>query len=297
MTPLPHRRSVAAALPAIFREEEPATGVAPGAYLRSIFSGESPEDDPGYHGHWVLLLEPPPEGRPPDVLPASFFHDGSSVAKGEAKLEGNQVTFVTTGTGEASPPGRYRWATGRRSVTLEPVSDPSVWRRSVLTSGPLSRQSFVERFVAAFDDALVPVFEALDNVHAYLDPRTAPVGFLDWLGSWVGLRPHETWPVEKRRERIARAAELFRWWGTADAIRDYVAVFTGLEPADVEVADNGGVAASSTHGAALPGTPEARVIVKVRPPDPTVLDPVELDKVVASAKPAHVLHEVEVAPR
>lgn len=291
------RRSVAAAIPVVLREDEPVSGVAPGAYLRSIVPGGAPEGAVDYRGHWVLLLGPPPEDRPPNVLPASFFHDGSLVAAGSATVDRDEVTFVTTGTGDAAPPGRYRVGSGRRALILEPVADPSVWRNSVLASGPLVRQSFVERFVAAFDDALAPVFAALDNVHAYLDPRTAPAGFLDWLGSWVGLRPQETWSHETRRERIARAAELFRWWGTADAIRDYVAIYTGLDPADVEVADSGGVVASATHGAALPGTPEAAVKVTVRPPDPATIDPVELGRVVAAARPAHVVHEVEVAPR
>lgn len=290
-------RSVAAAIPAVLREDEPVSGVAPGAYLRSILPAGAPEGALDYRGHWVLLLGPPPEGRPPDVLPASFFHDGSLVAAGSARVDRDEVTFVTTGTGDESPPGRYRLGFGRRSLILDPVADPSVWRSSVLASGPFVRQSFVERFVAAFDDALAPVFAVLDNAHAYLDPRTAPVGFLDWLGSWVGLRPYETWTHETRRERIARAAELFRWWGTVESIRDYVAIYTGLDPADVEVTDNGGVVASTTHGATLPGTPEAVVKVRVRPPDPGTVDPVELGKVVAAAKPAHVLHEVEVAPR
>lgn len=291
MTEVPHRRSLTAALPAVFRDDEPLSGVSPGAYLRTIEAADGAD----YRGHWVLLLSPPPEGRPPTVLPVSFFHAGRPVATGSASIDGRDVTFVTSGTGAESPRGRYRWTTGRRSLLLERVEDASGWRAAVLASGPFVRQTFAERFVAAFDDALAPVFEALDNVHALLDPRTTPPGFLDWLGSWVGLRPHETWPVDKRRERIARAAELFRWWGTADGIRDYVAVYTGLDPGDVEVIDNGGVVASTTHGVALPGTPEARVLVRVHAPDPAAVDATELDKVVAGVKPAHVLHEVEVA--
>ena len=291
------RRSVAAAIPAVLREVEPVSGVAPGAYLRSIVPAGAPDGAVDYRGHWVLLLGPPPEGRPPAVLPASFFHDGSLVATGSATVDRDEVTFVTTGTGDAASPGRYRVGFGRRSLILEPVEDPSVWRSTVLASGPFVRQSFVERFVAAFDDALAPVLAALDNVQAYLDPRTAPPGFLDWLGSWVGLRPHGTGSQETRRERIARAAELFRSWGTVEAIRDYVAIYTGLDPADVEVTDNGGVVASTTHGAAFPGTPEAAVKVMVRPSGPLTIDPVELGRVVAAAKPAHVLQEVEVAPR
>ena len=48
--------------------------------------------------------------------------------------------------------------------------------------GIYSDDDLTRRLVGAFDDGLVPVFVALDNVGAYLDPALTPPDFLRWLG-------------------------------------------------------------------------------------------------------------------
>ncbi len=52
---------------------------------------------------------------------------------------------------------------------------------------------FAQRFVSAFDDVLAPIFSAMDNGDAYLDPYLTPEDFLEWMSSWVGIELNENW--------------------------------------------------------------------------------------------------------
>lgn len=150
---------------------------------------------------------------------------------------------------------------------------------------------FTSRFTSAFDAALAPVFLALDSFPAYLDPALTPDDFLDWLGGWVGLLLDETWPIERRRAFIAVAGNLYRRRGTAGGLAALVRLFTSGE---VQIVESGGAAWSPTTGGALPGSPDFGVLVRVLVPQGVTIDPVKLDALVAAAKPAHVLHRVEV---
>ena len=150
---------------------------------------------------------------------------------------------------------------------------------------------FIQRFISAFDTALAPAVAALDNLPAYLDPAVAPADFVEWLAGWVGVSLDENWPLERRRELVARAAPLYRRRGTAGALAEQVALYAGVVP---EVVETGGVAWSAEPGAALPGSAEARLTVRVVVPDPSAVDVRRLEAIVAEAKPAHIPATVEV---
>jgi phage tail-like protein len=147
---------------------------------------------------------------------------------------------------------------------------------------------------SVFDDAIAPILATLDNVAAYLDPALTPDDFLDWLAGWVGILPDETWSVERRRAIVALAVQLYRNRGTTAGLAMHVRLVTGGE---VEVADSGGAAWSRTPGSAAPGDGSFRVTVRVTPPKNAQLDGARVDALVASAKPAHVAHEVTLGRR
>ncbi|TMC01797.1 MAG: phage tail protein [Chloroflexi bacterium] len=129
--------------------------------------------------------------------------------------------------------------------------------------------SLVQRMTGAFDDILAPIFSSLDNLDAYVDPDLAPEHFLLWLGDWVGLALDESWPVERRRAVVAAAAGLYRVRGTARGLAAYLQILTG---ANVEIEETGGTVYSTG----------SRV------------DPTRLEALVRTAKPAHVVHRIEV---
>jgi phage tail-like protein len=141
---------------------------------------------------------------------------------------------------------------------------------------------------AALDEVLAPVFSSLDNLGAYLDPQLAPEDFMQWLGGWVGLELDESWPPERRRALLAQAVELYRVRGTAHGMEAYLRLLTGAE---VEVEETGGTAWSTQADAAPPGSPEFAMVVRIRGAGQ---EADRLDALVAAAKPAHVVHSVEI---
>jgi phage tail-like protein len=153
---------------------------------------------------------------------------------------------------------------------------------------------FAQRFLSAFDAALAPIFSTLDNMDAYLDPWLAPEDFLEWLGSWFGLTVDEAWSVERRRALVANAFEFYRMRGTSRGLKAHVEVFTG---GTAEIVDTGGLATSISAGAPFPGSPNFAVLVRVQVDDPTAINMVRLEALVAAAKPAHLTHRIQVVKR
>ena len=174
--------------------------------------------------------------------------------------------------------------------------------RSLISPHPLGESlpalyqedDFTQRFVSAFDAALAPIFAALDNFPAYLDPWLTPEDFLEWLGSWFGIVLDESWALPRRRVLVSRAFEFYRMRGTASGLKEQVAVLTG---GTVELHETGGVATSTTAGGALPGSPNFAVLVRVTVDDPATINMARLDALVMTAKPAHVTHKVEIVKR
>ena len=150
---------------------------------------------------------------------------------------------------------------------------------------------FAQRFLVALDEVVAPVYSTLDNFDAYLDPAIAPDDFLEWLAGWVGIALDESWDDSRRRAIVARAVELYRMRGTALGLAGQVELQTG---GTVEIMENGATSWSVDPGGDLSGSAEPLVVVRVTVPDPKAIDANRLDAVVASAKPAHVLHRIEL---
>jgi phage tail-like protein len=150
---------------------------------------------------------------------------------------------------------------------------------------------FTGRFVGGFDDVLAPVLATLDCLVDYFDPLLAPEDFLEWLAGWVGIELEEGWPPSRRRAVVATAVEMYRLRGTVAGLRANLEVLTGGR---VEIADSGGVAWSRSPDADMPGSPAPRLAVRIRVPAPASVPMDLVDSAVAAAKPAHVVHRVEV---
>lgn len=187
------------------------------------------------------------------------------------------------------------------------IATPAVDRKRGLVRGLISphplgpslpslyqEDGFTQRFVSAFDAALAPIFAALDNFPAYLDPWLTPEDFLEWLAGWFGIVLDESWSPARRRALVSRAFEFYRMRGTASGLAEQVEVLTG---GTVELHETGGVASSTTAGAALPGSPNFAVLVRVAVDDPATINEARLDALVMAAKPAHVTHKVEIVKR
>jgi phage tail-like protein len=167
---------------------------------------------------------------------------------------------------------------------------------SAVPFGPMlpaiyQEDEFSMRFVAGFDDVLAPILLTLDSLIDYFDPALTPTDFLDWLASWVGIEVDESWATERRRAAVATAVEMYRMRGTISGLRANLEVLSGGQ---VEITDSGGVAWSTKPMGPLPGQDSPRLAVRVTVPEATERTTKAIDSIVATAKPAHVVHRVEV---
>jgi phage tail-like protein len=160
----------------------------------------------------------------------------------------------------------------------------------------LQEDEFLRRFTAAIDDVLTPFFATLDCLDSYVDPRVAPIDFLDWLAGWVGLELDPRWSEDVRRRVVCSAAALHEARGTVGGLRDEIALLTGGE---VEIDEPGGVAWSAVAGGSLPLATAHRVVVRIRGGDPDLGDPAgparrRLEASARAVVPAHLPVTVEV---
>lgn len=162
--------------------------------------------------------------------------------------------------------------------------------------GFYEEDDFLARFLLIFEQILAPIERTISNIPYYLDPRLTPEALLPWLASWVDLVLDERWPLEKRRLLVRRAADLYRWRGTARGLKAYLQIYAGVEPLVIE----------NTSGMAL--SPDARLgvntqvddlrdhcfVVTLPLADPEALDMEIVHTIIRSMKPAHTAYEVRI---
>ncbi len=90
------------------------------------------------------------------------------------------------------------------------------------------------RFLMIFDSIITPIENTVDNMALYFDPRITPEPLLAWLASWVDIAMDPRWPLERRRELVSNAAELYRWRGTRRGLSEYLRIYTGKKPQIIE---------------------------------------------------------------
>lgn len=93
---------------------------------------------------------------------------------------------------------------------------------------------FMARFLMLFESLWKPIFERLDGLPHYFDPRTAPPDLLPWLATWVNLTLDERWPEAKRRKLLTRAVRLYRQRGTKAGLQEYLEIYTDVKPRILE---------------------------------------------------------------
>jgi phage tail-like protein len=100
------------------------------------------------------------------------------------------------------------------------------------------------RFVGAVETVLDPIVALLDCLRAHFDPDVAPRDTLGLMAAWLGVALDETWPEERLRELVRRAAELGRLRGTRAGLELELRIAFPEVPLRVE--DHGGVTYGTT---------------------------------------------------
>lgn len=96
---------------------------------------------------------------------------------------------------------------------------------AIYQQDPLLRQ-----FLIPFEQVVTGFENLLSEIDRYFAPAHAPTDFLPWLAGWVALMLDEEWREDKRRILIANAMELYKLRGTTTGLREYLKIYTGLEP-------------------------------------------------------------------
>jgi phage tail-like protein len=136
---------------------------------------------------------------------------------------------------------------------------------------------FMARFLAIFESTAAPIEWTVENFDMYLDPGTAPAGFLPWLANWFSLSFDPTWSEEQRRTLLREAHEIFARRGTRKALARVLEIYTGVEP---EILDLEEKADPFTFTVRVP-LPEAD------------LDRGLLERIIDASKPAHTNYELQ----
>lgn len=121
-------------------------------------------------------------------------------------------------------------------VIFVEVAMPS-WIRSlpgIFQDTDEERADFLKRFLAIQQHVSLQIEERLESIHTYFDPREAPEPFLPWLASWMAMSLHESWTVQRRREVIHRAAEMYKLRGTAAGLKLSLSLFAEVDAEIVE---------------------------------------------------------------
>jgi phage tail-like protein len=148
-----------------------------------------------------------------------------------------------------SPPGRYVWLrltlVGNGSATpaiaaleLEFPRLTSLRYLPAVFAAEPSSADFTARFLALFDTTMRSMERTVDTEARLFDPSSAPaarvggapVDFLTWLASWIGVRFDRSWSEAKRRQFLGRAGALLDWRGTVRGLHEELLILLGWHP-------------------------------------------------------------------
>ncbi|OBF33689.1 hypothetical protein A5724_19255 [Mycobacterium sp. ACS1612] len=137
-----------------------------------------------------------------------------------------------------SPGGRYLWirlrltGNGSSAPRLDEalIEFPRISLRrflpAVYGAEPTSAD-FTDRLLAIFDRSLRDSEAAIDDLPALLDPHAT--SHLDWLASWIGLRPDHCLPESLQRDIVANAGNILDLRGTVAGLHKLLLIALGLD--------------------------------------------------------------------
>ncbi|RLC93519.1 MAG: hypothetical protein DRI39_05445 [Chloroflexi bacterium] len=165
--------------------------------------------------------------------------------------------------------------------------------------GLYQEDEFMGRFLKIFEDILTPIERLIGQVHLYFDPKLAPDGLLPWLASWVDLVLDEEWAVEKRRRLIGSAVELYQWRGTRRGLKEYLEIYTGVEPEITEHLGGFRLGEQSNLGwnTILGEGQDHCFTVTLEMDDPSAVDLDKVRAIIEAEKPAHAAYNLKVVRR
>lgn len=97
---------------------------------------------------------------------------------------------------------------------------------------------FMARFLGLFESILTPIEWNVDNFDLFLNPGTAPVGFIPWLAQWFDIVFESVWTENQRRVLLKDAHQIYARRGTRWALSRVIEILTGYKPTIVDEDNN-----------------------------------------------------------
>ena len=109
----------------------------------------------------------------------------------------------------------------------------------------------------------------------------------------------ESWPIERRRLLVHSAVQLFRWRGTRRGLREYLRVYSGVEPEIVEgyggipLGQNTRLGWNTVLGSSMHHT----FTVTLEVEDPTSVNTGHVKAIIEAEKPAHTGYRLRIVKK
>ena len=182
---------------------------------------------------------PRPEPAPPELDPPVPAHsstgDGQEYPPGdpgqpvpEGTLPNPALEATEDGAAPPQPPGLPSYLCD--ADELPPLGRSIRSRRLIGFLPSIYHDDFMARFLGIFETTLNPIEWTIANFDLYLDPGTAPAGFLPWLADWFGIRFDPAWSDAQRRLLLKDAYRIYAMRGTRWALGRVLEIFTGVTP-------------------------------------------------------------------
>ncbi len=161
------------------------------------------------------------------------------------------------------------------------------WLVGQLPMGMLDDGFFV-RFTSLFQELATTLLDDVDNVPNIVDVTVAPLPFVRWLGTWLGLHSIDaSLPDAVQRRIVCESGQIMAWRGTRRGLERFLELICG-EPGDVK--ESGGIFTEGHAGLRPP-------FVQIQVPSTGWMPEGDFIALVADELPANVTWELFVAGR
>jgi phage tail-like protein len=135
---------------------------------------------------------------------------------------------------------------------------------------------FMANFLGIFESVLFPVEWQVDNFDLFLNPATAPAGFLPWLANWFNFVFDSTWSEAQKRAFLKEAHSIYARSGTRWALSRILEIYCSRAP---EIEDEAQDLAPHTF--------------RVKLPKDIALDRKHIERLIDACKPTHTAYVLE----
>ena len=135
---------------------------------------------------------------------------------------------------------------------------------------------FMEGFLGIFEAVLFPVEWQIDNFDLFLNPATAPAGFLPWLANWFHFVFNSTWSEAQKRTFLKDAYSIYARSGTRWALGHILEIYCGQM---FEIEDEAQDLAPHTF--------------RVKLPKDMAVDRKHIERLIDACKPTHTAYILE----